>query len=110
VQTYYTWKVKQLCTWREMKVFFVSFEATGIYKTGGLGDVAASLPVALKKKGINISLVMPGYNQIKKPKHLHGSTIPVFYIKNPDYFDLTKKYGHAQNFERFFTFAKKLWN
>lgn len=91
-----------------MKVLFVSFEATGIYKTGGLGDVAASLPVALKKKGVDISIVMPGYNGIKKPKVLPGRNVPVFYIKDKDYFDLTKKYTHAQNFERFFYFCKKV--
>lgn len=90
-----------------MKVIFVSFEVRGIYKTGGLGDVAASLPTAVKKTGVNVSILMPGYNEIIKPRFLPQTKIPMIYIKEEKYFDLTKKYSHGENFERFFYFCQK---
>lgn len=47
-----------------MKVLFVASEAYPLVKTGGLGDVAYSLPLALHKQGADIRLVLPGYRDL----------------------------------------------
>lgn len=47
-----------------LKVWFASSEAAPFTKTGGLADVAGSLPKALKKLDVDIRVVMPKYSQI----------------------------------------------
>ena len=42
-----------------MKVLFVASEAVPFAKTGGLADVAGSLPKALKEEGVDIRVIMP---------------------------------------------------
>ena len=44
-----------------MRVLFVTPEVYPIIKVGGLADVAASLPHALRKIGVDIRIVMPLY-------------------------------------------------
>jgi starch synthase len=44
-----------------VKVLFVTPECTPLVKTGGLGDVAAALPEALRKIGIDARVLLPGY-------------------------------------------------
>ena len=46
------------------KILFVSSEASPFIKTGGLGDVAGSLPPALKSSGHDVRVVLPEYSQI----------------------------------------------
>jgi starch synthase len=45
----------------EPKVLFVASEIYPMAKTGGLGDVAASLPATLAQDGVDIRLMMPAY-------------------------------------------------
>lgn len=47
-----------------MKVLFVSPEAGPFMKTGGLGDVAGSLPPVLNQKGVETRVIMPLYKGI----------------------------------------------
>jgi len=47
-----------------MRILFVTSEIAGLYKLGGLGDVSFSLPVALSRLGVQVSLVMPYYEKI----------------------------------------------
>jgi starch synthase len=47
-----------------MKVLFVASEAYPLVKTGGLGDVLYSLPHALRARGVDIRLVLPGYRAL----------------------------------------------
>jgi starch synthase len=51
-----------------MKVAFISSEVYPFSKTGGLADVAQSLPAALNKKGINTIIITPFYSSIDKQK------------------------------------------
>jgi starch synthase len=45
---------------------FVASEVSPLAKTGGLGDVLGSLPPALARLGLNVTLVLPAYQQINK--------------------------------------------
>ena len=44
-----------------MNILYVSSEASPFAKTGGLGDVAGSLPVALNQKGMDARVIIPLY-------------------------------------------------
>ena len=47
-----------------MRVLYVAAEAAPIVKVGGLGDVAGSLPPALKRLGVDIRVAIPWYPEI----------------------------------------------
>lgn len=47
-----------------MKVLFATSEAAPFVKTGGLGDVAGSLPATLNEKGVDARVILPLYNCI----------------------------------------------
>ncbi len=46
-----------------MRVLYITSEVFPFAKTGGLADVSASLPLALKENGIDVRLLVPGYRQ-----------------------------------------------
>lgn len=65
-----------------MKVLYVASEALPFMASGGLGDVAGSLPVALRKRLIGCRVVMPLYDSIKQEykdqmKFLTSISVPV---------------------------------
>ena len=89
-------------------ILYICSEAFPLVKTGGLGDVAGSLPAALKKKSQNIRLVLPAYpealRKISKPKicaevsyynqsvkiieaKLPGSSVTIWLVDCPALFD-----------------------
>ncbi|HVC61950.1 MAG TPA: glycogen synthase GlgA [Acetobacteraceae bacterium] len=43
------------------RVLFVTSELAGLVKAGGLGDVAAGLPRALRQRGIDVRILIPAY-------------------------------------------------
>ena len=47
-----------------MKILYASSEAAPFAKTGGLGDVAGSLPLALCEKGADARVILPLYRCI----------------------------------------------
>lgn len=47
-----------------MKILFAASEAHPLVKTGGLGDVAGSLPAALQRLHQDVRLILPAYRQI----------------------------------------------
>ncbi|MDR1832696.1 MAG: glycogen synthase [Fusobacteriaceae bacterium] len=113
-----------------MKVLFVAGEALPFVKTGGLGDVAFSLPKSLKEKGVDCRVMMPKYSQIAEKyrfamTHLgekriwmehHWEYVGVdmyeyegvvyYFIDGERYFNRSKIYGELDDCERFTFFCK----
>ncbi len=77
-----------------MKVIHIAFECAPIFKTGGLGDVVGSLPIALKLIGVDTAVMLPGYGWINREVQLPGSTVPVYYAESP--FFKTRNVTHDQ--------------
>ena len=66
----------------KLRVLFAAFEAAPFMKTGGLGDVAASLPGAVQCPTIETRVVLPKLRQIpaeyqKKMKFLCSFYVPL---------------------------------
>lgn len=113
-----------------MKVLFVTSESYPFIKTGGLGDVAYSLPKALKKLGTDIRVIMPKYLQIvefikQQMEPLDEFTVPVgwrnqycgieryvsegveyYFVDNEYYFKRENAYGYFDDAERFAFFSR----
>lgn len=51
---------------RKLRIVFASAEAAPFSKTGGLGDVAGSLPQALAAAGCRVAVMLPKYSSIKQ--------------------------------------------
>lgn len=49
---------------KKLKVLFATSEVTPIIKTGGLADVSGALPAALRDIGVDVRVLVPGYNQV----------------------------------------------
>ncbi len=47
-----------------IKVLFVTSEVAGLAKAGGLGEVSAGLPLALRQRGIDVRILMPAYRAV----------------------------------------------
>ena len=108
-----------------MKVLFVTSEAVPFIATGGLGDVCGALPVEVKKKGIDIAVVLPLYSDIndrylKDMKFIKSFNVGVawrnqycgvfsyemsgvtyLFLDNEYYFKRDGIYGHYDDAERF---------
>ena len=113
-----------------MKVLYVASEALPFMASGGLGDVAGSLPVALRKRLIGCRVVMPLYDSIKQEykdqmKFITSISVPVswrrqycgifeakyngviyYFLDNQYYFKRDGIYGHYDDAERFAFFAR----
>jgi len=48
----------------ELKVLFATSEIAPLIKTGGLADVSSALPAALRAIGVDVRVLVPGYNQV----------------------------------------------
>ncbi len=47
-----------------LRILFATSECAPLVKTGGLGDVSAALPAAIKALGIDIRILLPAYRQV----------------------------------------------
>jgi starch synthase len=118
-----------------LKVLFLSPEVVPYAKSGGLADVAGSLPRALKRLGVDVRLVMPYYRTVREGGFknrllikgleaplgdkvlasdvLETSTqdgVPVYFLKREDLYDRPNLYGndngdYYDNLERFTFFS-----
>jgi len=96
-----------------MKVLFVSSEVVPFAKTGGLADVAGSLPLALERLGAEVKIMMPKYAmvKVKGQKTVIGKNLEVFFIEDERYFGRDELYGtkfgdFPDNLDRFAFFAR----
>jgi starch synthase len=48
----------------ELKILFATSEISPWIKTGGLADVSGALPAALRAIGVDVRVLVPGYNQV----------------------------------------------
>ena len=112
-----------------IKVLFVSAEVAPFAKTGGLADVAGSLPKELALMGADVRVVMPRYKQIKsemeyvtdfavqigdkketcivRKERIHQESeggaisVPVYFIDSYNYYDRPGIYCYFDDAERF---------
>ena len=115
-----------------MKILFAASEAYPLIKTGGLGDVAYSLPKALKNEKIDVRIILPKYSKIQNKyfenaKHLghkeiwvahHNEYVGIeeieyggntyYLVDNERYFKRDNIYGEYDDCERFLFFAKAI--
>ncbi len=64
----------------KIKVWFAASEVVPFIKTGGLADVAGSLPKALVKMGIDVRVVMPKYSLIPEKYTKEMQLIKICYV------------------------------
>jgi len=115
-----------------LKVLFASSEVIPFAKTGGLGDVAGSLPKAISKLGVDIRVVMPNYKcipqQYKSEMEYIGyifvdlswrhqycgifkllrDGVTYYFLDNEYYFGRDELYGHYDEAEQFTFFSKAI--
>ncbi|MDA8227879.1 MAG: glycogen synthase GlgA [Desulfitobacterium hafniense] len=115
-----------------MRVLFVTAEADPFVKTGGLGEVAGSLPVALQKQGVDVRVIMPKYSRISEKlkceiKHITHFQVPLawrkqycgleeatyegiqyYFIDNEYYFKRTGIYGDYDEAEQYTFFCRSV--
>lgn len=97
-----------------MKVLYVSSEVAPFAKTGGLADVAGSLPIALEEQGVDVRVIMPRFASVRSETDAAtiGKNVRVYFVKNDDYYKRRELYGdkfgdYADNLERFAFFARQ---
>ena len=112
------------------KILFVSAEVAPFAKSGGLGDVAGSLPKELIKLGYDVSVIMPRYKQIQcdmeyvtdypiymqgrkencilrvNKQDVDGKELNTYFVDNITYFDRGGMYCYPDEAERFAFFDK----
>lgn len=117
---------------KPLHVVFASAEAAPFVKTGGLGDVAGSLPHALKAAGAEVIVMVPKYSTIdssylSQMEHVTDFYVPLgwrneycglerlvydgityLFVDNERYFKRDYPYGFFDDGERFAFFSKAI--
>lgn len=113
-----------------MKILFTTAEVAPFAKSGGLGDVAGSLPQALSECGMETRVIMPLYESVAEKygdemeqvdsiqvvlgwrtlycglKRMMKDGICYYFVDNQYYFYRNAMYGYADDAERFAFFSK----
>ncbi len=63
-----------------MKLLFAASEAVPFIKTGGLADVAGTLPVALARAGVDARVILPKYRDISPQWQARLTYLTHFYV------------------------------
>ena len=99
----------------KLKLLLAASEVVPFAKTGGLADVAGSLPIALEEMGVDVRVIMPKYGcvKLKGDQAVIGKGVKVYFVENDDYFDRKELYGdkfgdYHDNLERFAFFSKEI--
>ncbi|MFH1407269.1 MAG: glycogen synthase GlgA [Candidatus Omnitrophota bacterium] len=97
-----------------MKIAYCSSEVVPFAKTGGLADVAGSLPQALEALGHEVAVFMPKYKTVKisGKNTTVGKNVKVYFIENEKYFGRDNLYGdktgdYPDNLDRFSFFCRE---
>lgn len=117
---------------KKMQIVFASAECAPFVKTGGLGDVAGSLPAALMRAGAEVIVMVPKYATIKDEykaqmehfsdfyvslgwrneycglEKLEHDGVTYMFIDNERYFARDYPYGFFDDGERFAFFSKAI--
>jgi starch synthase len=96
----------------KIKVLFCASEAVPFAQTGGLGEVAGSLPMALGKLGLEVAVMMPRYRGISRLKKRLSRNVTVYFVEHEAYFNRAFLYGNSKgdypdNLERFVFFCRE---
>ena len=121
-----------------MRIVFAASEVAPFAKTGGLADVAGSLPAALARLGHRVSVFMPCYRQVEESGaelrqaarlfvplgggqkealilegRLPGGRVPVYFVARREFFGREGLYGpggydYPDNLERYAFFCRAL--
>ncbi len=113
-----------------LRILFLSAEVFPYAKTGGLADVAGSLPKAIHRLGHDIRVIMPRYGFIDPGRwqlreivsdlpvpfgdrveraRVYGTEhngVPVYMVDNPRFFDRENIYAYPDDAERFIFFSR----
>ena len=113
-----------------MNILYVTSEAVPFCKTGGLADVAGSLPQALARAGEQVSVILPLYERVKNQwgDQLHFEKwtfvrlawrsvycglfslerdgVTWYFVDNETYFRRSELYGYYDDGERFGFFSR----
>ncbi len=97
-----------------MVVAMIASEMDPYAKTGGLGDVVGSLPIALAKRGVKVHVFLPQYACVResRPQLRLREGVEVHFIAHPSYYDRSGLYGdrngdYPDNLERFSHFCRR---
>lgn len=117
---------------KKMQIVFASAECAPFIKTGGLGDVAGSLPAALVRAGAEVIVMVPKYATIKDEykaqmehfadfyvslgwrneycglEKLEHDGVTYMFVDNERYFARDYPYGFFDDGERFAFFSKAI--
>ena len=115
-----------------MKILYATSEAVPFCKTGGLADVAGSLPPALAAEGAEVAVILPLYQKVKEKfgdqlhfecydfvdlawRHsycglfsLERDGVTWYFLDNEQYFNRPDLYGYMDDGERFGFFSRAI--
>lgn len=114
-----------------LKVLVLAAEGAPYVKTGGMADVIAALPHALRRLGHDVRVVLPRYSSIdpdrwqlrtvatdlavpmsQRTEHVsvlatqHSDGVQLYFVDAPHFFQREKLYGYNDDGERFILFCR----